>query len=230
MLSHRHALSYLLALLTCLTLAACGGGSEGTVVAIGGATASPNTVERPWGTVKAFPELEKAERPIDADTQFADQMAMHHEQAIELSDILLGHDQPDERITASARFIKQDQTREIGVMKAWLTAWQESLGSDSHSGHDMSMPGMTMPGMVPQEKVDRFAVMEWQDAQIEFLHLMVEHHQGAIDMSHAYLAKGENSFTRSIAQHIIREQMLEISYMNNVIKELCGKSPVDTCK
>lgn len=213
---HRYLSLPFIALLTCLTLAGCGGSSDDTVVNIGGATAAPTTVERPWGTVKTFPKLKKAESPSPADVQFASEMAMHHQQAIELSDILLAHDEADERITASARFIKQDQSREIDVMQAWLKAWGKASDADAHAGHDMS----AMPGMVSQAKIDQFATMDWKDGQIEFLRLMVEHHQGAVDMSKDYLVDPKNSFTQSIAQHIIREQMVEISYMNNIIKEL----------
>ncbi|WP_456694620.1 DUF305 domain-containing protein [Aeromicrobium sp. P5_D10] len=214
----RYFIVPLITLVTCLLLTACGGGSDEKVVNIGGATVAPTTVERPWGTVKTFPKLKKAESPSSADVRFASDMAMHHQQAIELSDILLGHEKADERIAASARFIKQDQSREIGVMQAWLEAWGESSGADSHGDHGMS----SMPGMVAQEKVDEFAAMDWKNGQIEFLRLMVEHHQGAVDMSKDYLADAENSFTRSIAQHIIREQMVEISYMNNIVKELAA--------
>lgn len=214
MLLHRPARILVMIVLACLALSACAGGSSDTTVTIGGATASPGTVERPWGTVNKFPALQKAEKPHAADGQFAEQMAMHHEQAIVLSDIVLGHDPIDERIRAAAQFIKQDQSREIDVMQAWVAAWGDAIKPSEHGGHHMMMPGM-----VAQDRIDRLEKMSTNEVQGEFLRLMIEHHQGAIDMSKDYLDDGENAFTRSIAQHIIREQKLEIDYMNNILKE-----------
>ncbi len=210
-----------------LMLTACGDGAE--QVRLGGAQASanPSTLDRPWGQVKSFPELKKAEVPTDADTTFASDMVMHHEQAIELSQNLLAHEGIEEGVAATARFILQDQKNEISIMSAWLTAWETSLDTSGHGRHGDHSE--RMPGMLPQDQVDEVKTLETAEAQIHFLRSMLTHHEGALTMSHDYLPLRTNSFTFSTAQHIIREQGLEIDYMTNLVDELCAADPVDTC-
>jgi len=224
----RHRLSRTLVPLLALgvlALGGCAGEPEPETLTLGGTTAeaAPASVERPWGTVKTFPEMQKAETPGMDDVVFAQEMVMHHSQAIELGRNLLGHDGLDERIEASARFIVKDQRNEIGIMDAWLEAWQES--ASEHGTHDSA----GMPGMLPQSRVDEIATLPSRASQIAFLVAMIEHHEGAITMSQDYLPVQGNTFTRSSAQHIITEQQTEIQYMENVIDDLCEDGGPGTC-
>lgn len=220
-------LSAALIAVLCGSMTACGGDGPETVQLGGhGSTTKPNTVERPWGTVATFPELSKAQTPTADDIAFATDMITHHAQAIELSENLLAHDGADERVTAAANFIKQDQTSEITTMTAWLDAWDSSV-PEHHGGHHSS--GATMPGMLSEADVDDVQKLATQHAQVEFLRLMTIHHAGAIDMSQEYLEAGKNTFTRSTAQHIIREQQVEINYFGHTIDDLCATGPVPSC-
>lgn len=209
------------------SVAACGS-SEPETVRLGGQgpTSAPTTAERPWGTVATFPELTKSQPPIDEDIAFATDMIVHHEQAVELSNNLLVHEAADDRVTAAATFIKQDQTNEITTMTAWLDAWHASA-DDRHGGHHAS--DTAMPGMLSQADVDNVEQMSAKHAQAEFLRLMTIHHEGAITMSREYLAQGKNTFTRNAAQHIIREQRTEIDYFAHTIDDLCATDPVPGC-
>lgn len=218
-----------IALVMGLVLSACGGDGPDEVH-LGGtqASAASPKLDRPWGQVNSFPELKKAEVPKAADTTFAAEMIMHHEQAIELSQNLLAHEGLEDRVEATARFILQDQKNEISVMSSWLTAWEKSLGTSGHGAHD-DHSGDPMPGMLPQEQVDEVRTLEPAAAQIHFLRSMLTHHEGALTMSRDYLPHRANSFTFSTAQHIIREQGLEIDYMTNLVGELCAADPVETC-
>ncbi|MET0931790.1 MAG: DUF305 domain-containing protein [Aeromicrobium sp.] len=211
-----------------LGLSACGDDGSNEVQLGGTQAAAQDTLDRPWGTVKTFPQLEKAEVPSSIDTMFAADMVMHHEQAVELSQNLLAHDGVEERIAATARFIVKDQENEIQVMTSWLDAWQSSLDTAGHGEHggDSEDP---MPGMLPQSQVDEVTSLESAEAQVHFLRSMLTHHEGALTMSRDYLPERTNSFTYSTAQHIIREQGLEITYMTNLVDELCSAQPVSTC-
>lgn len=221
---------HLISILAPLFLAAAvltGCSNEPDQITLGGtrASASPQrTVERPWGTVKTFPDMQKAESPGAADVTFAAEMIMHHRQAIELGQNVRGHDGLDERVDASARFIVQDQKNEITTMKAWLQAWNQPDGAEDHD-HDAT----TMPGMLPQSQVDQIATLDGPEAQIAFLLAMIEHHEGAITMSQDYLTTQQNAFTRSTATHIISEQGIEIDYMNRLVDELCAADGPATC-
>lgn len=207
-------MSGLVLALCCLLLAACG--SEPQVVEIDGA--QPGTVERPWGTVKTFPTMQKAEDPTEAELDFVRQMITHHEQAIVLSDLVLKHEGIEPRVTASAQFIKQDQTNEIAAMRAWLKAWKADEASGHHaSGHSAHHD---MPGMVSDDKIAALEKLPSDKAPSEFVTLMIFHHEGAVKMSQDLLSDASNTFVLNIAQHLIREQTLEIDYLQQLSTEL----------
>ncbi|WP_051485664.1 DUF305 domain-containing protein [Nocardioides sp. J54] len=209
-------------LLSALALAACGE-SEPDKVEIGGMQVTAvDTVERPWGTVKVFPKMEKAEEPSVEDITFAADMISHHEQAIRLGRNLLSHEGLDDRLTATARFIVADQGNEIGEMSAWLTAWEADPAEHAGDHH-------SMPGMLPAQRVKQVRTLPLAESQVAFLVAMIEHHEGAVSMSRDYLAVQSNDYTRKTAQHIIGEQVTEIQYMENLVTELCAGGKVAAC-
>lgn len=63
----------------------------------------------------------------DDDIMFAGMMKLHHEQAIEMSDVLLGKEGVDERVVALAQRIKAAQRPEIQLMEEWLEDWESTL-------------------------------------------------------------------------------------------------------
>jgi len=216
------------ALVAVLALAGCS--EEPQQVALGGTKAADTaaargTVERPWGTVKTFPRLQKAEPPGAADVTFARDMIMHHRQAVELSQNVRGHDAIDPRVASAARFITQDQRNEITTMRAWLQAWRDAVG-EPDAAHDHAT---AMPGMLPQERVDEIADLDAAESQVAFLRAMIEHHEGAVSMSQAYLPEQSNAFVRSTATHIITEQNTEIRYMRGLLATLCATDGPATC-
>ncbi len=73
-----------------------------------------------------------------ADATFAQQMIPHHQQAVEMSDMLLGKQGIDPRVLDLANQIKAAQSPEIEQMQTWLKQW----GMPSMP----MMPGMDMPG------------------------------------------------------------------------------------
>ncbi|MGK2868189.1 MAG: DUF305 domain-containing protein, partial [Mycobacterium sp.] len=93
----------------------------------------------------------------DADVAFAQGMIPHHEQAIEMSDMLLGKQGVDPAVVSLAEEIKAAQAPEIEKMQGWLQQWGASsapatsstdMPGHSMPGHDMSGGGMgDMPGM-----------------------------------------------------------------------------------
>ena len=62
--------------------------------------------------------------------------------------------------------------------------------------------------------MDGMAVKSSGDVDVDFVAMMVPHHQGAIDMAHAELRYGHNEQLRRIAQEIIVEQQQEIAAMH----------------
>jgi uncharacterized protein (DUF305 family) len=56
-------------------------------------------------------------------------------------------------------------------------------------------------------------------SDIDFVRLMIPHHQGAIDMAKAELLHGEDAQLRRLAQEIITEQHLEVQLMERWLKQ-----------
>jgi uncharacterized protein (DUF305 family) len=74
-----------------------------------------------------------------ADMDFAHMMIPHHQQAVEMSDIILAKKGIDPRVVDLATQIKAAQGPEIEKMQGWMSQWGMPMSS---------MPGMTdMPGM-----------------------------------------------------------------------------------
>ncbi|MBT9405158.1 DUF305 domain-containing protein, partial [Salmonella enterica subsp. enterica serovar Typhimurium] len=59
----------------------------------------------------------------EADAMFASMMIVHHEQAVEMSDIVLAKDDVDPRVADLAERIKAAQGPEIEQMQGWLDDW-----------------------------------------------------------------------------------------------------------
>lgn len=150
-----------------------------------------------------------------ADEMFAAGMIPHHEQALEMADILLDKEGVDDRVVALAERIQAAQQPEIDLMTSWLEAW----GVDSDMG---DMPGMDhgSDGMMSDDDMVALDAASGEDASALFLEQMVEHHEGAIVMSEQELDNGENADALKLAQQIIDAQTAEITEMQDLLAAL----------
>jgi len=147
----------------------------------------------------------------DADVDFAMNMVVHHTQAIEMADVLLGKDDVDPQVVELAQNIKAAQGPEIDTMNSWLDAWD----AGGMGGMDHGM-GETMSD-------DDMAALEaatGADAGRLFLEQMTIHHQGAIDMAQVEIDEGENPDATALAAKIISDQTTEISLMADILATL----------
>ena len=63
------------------------------------------------------------------------------------------------------------------------------------------------------------AVAQSGNSDIDFIRLMIPHHQAAIDMAKTQLLYGKDPQIRRLAQEIITDQQLEIELMQRWLKE-----------
>ena len=63
------------------------------------------------------------------------------------------------------------------------------------------------------------AVARSGNSDIDFVRLMIPHHQGAIDMAKTQLLYGKDPQMRRLAQEIITDQQLEIELMRRWLKQ-----------
>jgi len=159
----------------------------------------------------------------DADVTFAQQMIPHHAQAITMADMTRGRDLSPQ-VQQLADGIMAAQTPEIETMTGWLTGWGEEVPetmrdhANAEDG-DMEMGDSDMPGMMSQDDME--ALESATDAEFEdmWLEMMVEHHQGAIEMAEDEQQEGEASAALDLAEDIAAGQTAEVKQMNKLLAE-----------
>lgn len=146
-----------------------------------------------------------------ADVMFVEMMIPHHEQAIEMCDMILGKSGVDPTITALAQKIKDAQQPEIDEMKGWLQDW----GIGDQSG---MMDGMGHgTGMMSEDDMTALNAADGADAGHIFLDQMIQHHTGAIDMAQSEVADGKDPGVLKLAQNIISSQTAETEVMKSLL-------------
>ena len=87
-------------------------------------------------------------------------------------------------------------------------------GQPSRDSDDWSELNRAMEKMhVAMDAIERSG-----DIDVDFVKLMVPHHQGAIDMAKVQLLHGKDPQMRRLAQEIITDQQLEIELMQRWLK------------
>lgn len=139
-------------------------------------------------------------------------MIPHHEQAIEMSDIVLANDGLDPQIAELAEQIKNAQGPEIERMLGWLDDWGVQYDADTMAGMDHG----AMDGMMSAEDL---TAADAAAAGGLFLEQMIMHHEGAVDMARAALKDGQNPEVLTLAQQVIDDQSAEIAVMQELLAQ-----------
>lgn len=162
--------------------------------------------------------------PFNAtDVAFAQGMIPHHAQAIDMADMVPTRS-TNAALLALARQIRAAQDPEIATMTGWLTAWDQPLPvMGDHSDHDMSSMGsMMMSGMMSAADMDRLEASSGTAFDRMWLEMMIEHHEGAVEMARAELASGKDPAAQQLARAIIDGQSAEITEMQAMVRRLPG--------
>lgn len=166
-----------------------------------------------------------------ADMMFAHMMIPHHQQAIEMSDMVLAKQGMDPRVVELATQIKDAQGPEIAQMQGWLDAWNMDMGDmPGHGGMDGSgsmMPDMggmggmgMMDGMLSPAEMQALKDAQGVQADKLFLTGMIKHHEGAITMAQNEIKNGEFPEAIELSKAIAESQQKEIDTMNEILKTL----------
>ncbi len=146
-----------------------------------------------------------------ADAMFAQMMTPHHEQAVQMSDIMLAKKNLDPRVTELAQDIKAAQGPEIKKMNDWLQTWGEPMKmSGSHE----------MDGMMTPEDLSNLEATQGTEASRLFLTQMIAHHEGAITMAEDEVANGSNPAAVELAKDVVSSQGTEIQAMKTLLADL----------
>ncbi len=160
-----------------------------------------------------------------AEAGFAQDMMIHHAQAVEMAEIVRDRTESEEvRILASD--IALTQQAQIGQMQGWLAVWGVPVTSTEPAmawmGHPMDGP---MPGMATPEEVDRLRTLPPDKADELFLRLMIAHHEAAIPMARAGMERSDEPQVDLFAKKVIAAQRAEIENMQEMLKDM-GAPPV----
>ena len=152
-----------------------------------------------------------------ADTEFAQMMIIHHQGAIEMSDLAANRAATPE-VKALAERITTAQGPEIELMTGWLAAWGQETAPADHGGMDHG--GMEMDGLDQAGAMADLEARTGTDFDRRFLELMTAHHQGAITMSETVIDQGQNDDVQVLARQIIEAQTQEITEMGELLNGL----------
>jgi uncharacterized protein (DUF305 family) len=145
-----------------------------------------------------------------ADIAFATNMIPHHRQAVAMADLAPSR-ASSAKIKALALQIKAAQDPEIALMSGWLKTWSRPVPSGT-----MTHEGQGTPGMMGDQAMAKLAASSGPEFNRLFLTMMIEHHQGAIDMAHAEERDGTNVGAQKLAKAIAAAQSAEIDEMKEL--------------
>lgn len=205
-----------LALAGALALSACGGGTD---TATTGASAGHGSGQRTDGG-------NGEAKGNAADVSFLTGMKPHHEQAVEMSEIVLAADPPAE-VAAIARRIQGAQAPEIEQMDRMLadlgvdtTGGRGGAHGDAHGDAHGATHGDGHGGMMSDEQMAALRAATGTQAARLYLEAMIEHHQGAIEASAAEIDGGEHQPAVQLAREITTAQAAEITVMQGLLRSL----------
>lgn len=219
-------------------------GETSTAMSPGSSGTSPGAGESASGPSTSTATATEDNR---ADHMFARMMIPHHQQAIEMSDIILGKEGLDPEVAALAEQIKAAQGPEIEQMETWLDEWGVGGGGMGRGGMGPRGDGMgpdgdgsmgpdgegsmgqgpmgdgegggMMGGMLSEQELQAIEQADTEEATRLFLEGMIVHHEGAIDMAEIEVQNGQYPDTVALAKTIIETQQREIETM----RELLGR-------
>ncbi|MFI8499608.1 DUF305 domain-containing protein [Streptomyces sp. NPDC085524] len=193
------------------------------ILAAPGGAVTAASVEPAHSAGMTMRVLTQADEHNQADVTFAQRMIPHHRQAIVMAQMARSHGSSPE-VRALAERIQKAQAPEIRTMTGWLRAWGEPVPRGMGSMEDMAGMGQddddatSMPGMMHRTQMVDLNRASGRAFDTMFLTMMIEHHEGAIDMAQYELRHGSYSPTKDLATDIIRSQTAEIAQMSAMLK------------
>ena len=141
----------------------------------------------------------------DPDHDFAMMMKVHHTGAVSMANYELSNG-TDATIKGMAQHMKDDQTREIVQLDSFMMA-------HTPTGNSQAMVDSLDASMMRMSTQTDAQTLKAQSDH-DFAHLMIVHHQSAIDMAKAAKMYAQTTFIKNMADMIIAAQTQEIADLN----------------
>ncbi|MCP2260276.1 Uncharacterized conserved protein, DUF305 family [Streptoalloteichus tenebrarius] len=179
--------------------------------------------------------------PGSVDVGFAQDMSVHHLQAVQMAGWARDHT-GDPVIRQIAFDIESSQQEQVGRMKGWLALWNQpevpygghmawmADADGGHSGHGgPSAPSATatatptMPGMATQQELARLRSLSGREMDVYFLQLMLRHHKGGVPMLRYAVDRASQSVVRNLASSMLGTQTKETETLEALLAERGGQ-------
>ena len=152
------------------------------------------------------------------DVHFLQMMILHHEQAIILSKLVPSRTNTENIVDLASR-IDSSQEDEILFMNSWL----DERGEKSTGFHNHDHKMINMSGMASDEDIARLEGLDGVEFDRLFLKLMINHHDGAIEMVDELRDQAGTAYDPVLNEFIsdlTNDQAIEIERMNNLLINL----------
>ncbi|MEU0721783.1 DUF305 domain-containing protein [Streptomyces lavendulocolor] len=169
------------------------------------------------------------------DAGFARDMAIHHQQAVELSFIVRDRTD-DEDVRRLAYDVINTQANQRGMLLGWLEAWDLPKssqkapmswmedGMEGMKGMDYKAHGGSlMPGMATNTQMDQLRKASGKQAEVLYLRLLTAHHKGGIEMSQAAADMAGTAEVKNLAGGMVQGQEAEMKLMADMLAERGAK-------
>jgi len=160
-----------------------------------------------------------------AEAGFARDMATHHAQAVDMS-LMVRDKSSDRELRTLAADIVVTQSTQRGIFMGWLQQWGLPQASVQPRmawmpGHSHMAPtadgAVLMHGMASDAELRRLSDANGADAEVQFLQLMIRHHEGGIIMARALMALSDRRELVQMAKSVEDGQRAEIGEMRNML-------------
>ncbi|MEU3344491.1 DUF305 domain-containing protein [Streptomyces sp. NPDC006700] len=160
-----------------------------------------------------------------ADAGFARDMAVHHQQAVEMSFVVRDRT-TDTEVRRLAYDMAQTQANQRGMLLGWLDLWEIPKVSSKPPMAWMGMGGMPagedgalMPGMATNTEMRELGELDGRQAEVFYLQLMTDHHKGGVHMAEGCAARCTVGVEKRLARGMVASQRSELRLMADMLKE-----------
>nr|WP_240519328.1 DUF305 domain-containing protein [Amycolatopsis antarctica] len=169
--------------------------------------------------------------PDSVEVGFAQDMSVHHLQAVTMANWARDHTS-DPAVRQLAFDIGSTQIEQVGRMKGWLMLWSQPeqaigeymtwmAGDDGHAhgggATTQAAPGAPMPGMATSEELARMRKLGGTKLDVDFLQLMLRHHQGGSEMAQYAQDHTGSPAVRALTRSILVSQSAETELMRQML-------------
>jgi uncharacterized protein (DUF305 family) len=171
--------------------------------------------------VMAVPGTAAAQTANDADTEFVSMMIPHHYQALVMSEMAPTRSSNTELLALASR-IDVEQELEISTMQRWQ-AWNGHPVTNAQQAYEQMLQNPAMleqMGMATPAELADLSAASGTAFDVLYLELMIEHHEGALDMLLNVMINGSDFIIQQMAGDMYVTQYTQILQMQQMLADL----------